>query len=63
MIAPMADWMLMVVPVKNRASTTPASTAGMVEMTTRARRSDWKFAHSSRKMTRMAMTRPLLKPS
>ena len=51
MIAPMNDWMLIVVPVSQRAMTTPQTTAGAVEMATRASRTDWKFAVSSSRMT------------
>jgi hypothetical protein len=42
MMAPMADWMLRVLPVSRRAAPTPASTAGIVERTTSASRRDWK---------------------
>jgi hypothetical protein len=42
MIAPMNDWMFTVVPVSKRARATPPITAGVVEMTTSARRIDWK---------------------
>ena len=40
------------------SGTTPISTAGTVETTTNASRSDWKFAASSRKMTITATARP-----
>jgi uncharacterized membrane protein YraQ (UPF0718 family) len=40
MMAPMNDCTLSVVPVTSKAVATPARTAGTVEMTTRARRSD-----------------------
>jgi hypothetical protein len=58
MIAPMADWMLSVVPVKYSVSTTPAITAGTVETTANASRNDSKFAESIRKMTITAIIRP-----
>ena len=61
MIAPMNDWRLMVVPVSQRATTTPATTAGVVDTTTSARRTDWKLAVSRSRMTMMAAPRP--KPS
>ena len=63
MIAPMKDWMFSVVPVSQSVSTTPASTAGTVETTASARRNDWKFAASSRKITTTATSRPERKPS
>ena len=58
MMAPMNDCTLTVVRVASSISTTPASTAGTVEMTTNASRSDWKFAASSRKMTTTATSSP-----
>ena len=63
MIAPIADWMLSVVPVNQSASTTPASAAGIVETTMNESRSDWKFAASKRKITATASKRPVRKPS
>ena len=51
MIAPMNDWRLSVVPVSQSATTTPATTAGVVETTTSASRTDWKLAVSSSRMT------------
>ena len=58
MMAPMNDWTFSVVPVSQRTTTTPASTAGTVETTTKASRSDWKFAASRRKITTTATMRP-----
>ena len=37
MIAPMNDWMFIVVPVASKASDTPASTAGAADITVNAR--------------------------
>ena len=50
MMAPMNDCTLSVVPVASSISTTPHSTAGIVSITASARRTDWKFAASSRKI-------------
>ena len=58
MIAPMNDCTLIVVPVAASMSTTPARTAGTVETTTNASRSDWKLAASRRKITTTATTSP-----
>ena len=59
MMLPMALWMFSVVPVKRSMSTTPASTAGTVLITTNARRNDWKFAASSSAITMTATISPL----
>ena len=43
-------------------SSTPQSTAGIVSTMASARRIDWKFAASSRKITSTASSRPMRKP-
>src|SRR5450759_3480331 len=57
MIAPMNDWRLTVVPVSQSINTTPATTAGVVEMTTNASFTDWKLAVSSSRITTMDIPR------
>src|SRR6185436_18930156 len=58
MMAPMNDCTFTVVRVASSRRTTPASTAGTVDTTTNARRTDWKFAASSRKITTTATRSP-----
>ena len=54
----MNDCTFIVVRVAASIRTTPASTAGTVEMTTKASRSDWKLAASRRKITTTATASP-----
>src|SRR4030095_14469034 len=61
-IAPMNDCTLSVVPAPPNASTTPRSTAGIIERITSEARSDWKLATSSRKITAMASSSPNSRP-
>ena len=63
MIDPMNDWRLTVVPVSQSMSTTPATTAGVVETTTRASLTDWKLAVSSSRMTTIDIPRPMARPA
>ncbi len=63
MIAPMNDWMFSVVPVSRSATTVPAITAGVVDVTISASLNDWKFAASNRKITTTASASPVSRPS
>ena len=58
MMAPMKDCMFKVEPLTRRATITPHRTAGTVEITTKERRRDWKFAASNKKITAAARARP-----
>ena len=62
MIDPMNDWRLTVVRVSQSISTTPATTAGVVETTTSASRTDWKLAVSSSRITTIDIPRPMPSP-